>query len=214
MDSGVIEGELILPDDAKSIVLFSHIPGNNRFSPRNNFVAKRFNENQIGTFLFDLLSPEEDKDIRNRFDINLLTKRLMLVTDWICSYAPTKDLAIGYFGASTGAASAMMAASKLGDKISAVVSRGGRPDLAMPYLQNVVSPSLLLVGSLDPEIITLNSKALARLQCEKKLQIIEGASHLFEEPGKLTEIANVAASWFDKYLNKKAVYSLQLNPVI
>lgn len=195
-----LSGELILPEKACSIVLFSHGSGSSRFSPRNNFVAKILQEQQIGTFLFDLLSKEEDEIYENRFDIGLLTRRLVHVTEHIHSQNEFSELSIGYFGASTGAASALKAAAALPDLIQAVVSRGGRPDMAIDVAAKVKAPTLLIVGELDHQVIELNKKAYQVLTCEKKIEIVSGATHLFEEPGTLQKAATLATGWFTKHL--------------
>lgn len=197
----VLPGELDIPQNASSLVLFSHGSGSSRMSPRNQFVAKTLRESGIGTFLFDLLSPREDS-VRARFDISLLTERLILVTNWILKQHYTKDLNIGYFGASTGAASALNAAGKFGGKIKAVVSRGGRPDLATTtMLSRVKAATLLLVGSFDTDVLAWNQQAYERLNGPKELKVIPGASHLFEEAGKLEEVAEHAAIWFSRCLD-------------
>ncbi len=195
-----LEGNLVIPENAKSIVLFSHGSGSSRHSPRNNFVAKVLQDAGIATLLFDLLTEEEDEVYETRFDIQLLTKRLKDVTEWIKEQKEIKKMKIGYFGASTGAASALETASLLGNKISAVVSRGGRPDLAMDYLPSVKSPTLLIVGGHDGPVIEMNEAAFAKIDCEKQLEIIPGATHLFEEEGALEEAARLAMEWFRKYL--------------
>jgi putative phosphoribosyl transferase len=200
----IVEGTLTLPPGAKGIVLFAHGSGSSRFSARNQYVAKEFNKATIGTLLFDLLTQEEEEtDIvteEYRFNIPLLADRLIGATEWLRNDPNTKRLAFGYFGASTGAAAALIAAARLRSEISAVVSRGGRPDLAGDYLANVVSPTLLLVGSLDIEVIELNRRAMDQMKAEKKIVIIQGASHLFEEQGTLEEVAKIAIDWFLKYL--------------
>lgn len=197
-----LTGELIIPKDAKSLILFSHGSGSSRISPRNNYVARRLQEANMGTFLFDLLTEEEDLVYSNRFNIDLLTKRLIAVTKWILKLPLTKDFTIGYFGASTGAASALMAAAALGETVKAVVSRGGRPDLAMPVLDKVKASTLLIVGSLDLGVVELNQQAYQKLKCIKRIVIIDGATHLFEEPGKLEEVANHASKWLKKQLHE------------
>jgi dienelactone hydrolase len=200
----VVEGNLTIPSGAKGIVLFAHGSGSSRFSPRNQYVAKEFNKAKIGTLLFDLLtSEEEEQDMftaEYRFNIELLAERLIGATEWLKKNQQTKDYAFGYFGASTGAAAAIIGAAKLPNDISAVVSRGGRPDLAADYLPQVVAPTLLLVGGLDTEVIKLNRQAMAQMTAEKKLIIIPGATHLFEEPGKLEEVAKASKDWFLSYL--------------
>jgi putative phosphoribosyl transferase len=194
-----LPGELEIPQGASSLVLFSHGSGSSRLSPRNRLVAGSLREKGVGTFLFDLLGEHEDS-VQARFDISLLTERLVYVTEWILKQHYSKDLNIGYFGASTGAASALNAAARMRQRIKAVVSRGGRPDLAMPFLPKVKAATLLLVGGLDSDVIELNRQALERLKSTKELKVIPGASHLFEEPGKLEEVADLASKWFLKYL--------------
>ncbi|MFT4831530.1 MAG: putative phosphoribosyl transferase [Psychroserpens sp.] len=195
-----LEGTLILPEDALGLVIFSHGSGSSRLSPRNNFVAEVLQKNGLGTFLFDLLTKKEDMIYETRFNIELLTQRLISVTEWLQKYAPTKKLKKGYFGASTGAASALRAAAFFGDVIGAVVSRGGRPDLAMEDLTRVRAPTLLLVGGWDHMVIELNESAYEKLKCKRKLEIIPEASHLFEEPGKLKDVAERSSKWFSKWL--------------
>jgi putative phosphoribosyl transferase len=202
--SVVLEGNLTVPSGAKGAVLFAHGSGSSRFSPRNQYVAKFFNAQKIGTLLFDLLTNEEDQeDIETaeyRFNINLLAERLIGATEWLKKDPDTKNIVFGYFGASTGAAAALIAAAKLPNDIAAVVSRGGRPDLAANYLPRVVAPTLLLVGGLDTVVIELNRQAMEQMSAEKKLVIIPGATHLFEEPGKLEEVAKLSTDWFLRYL--------------
>jgi dienelactone hydrolase len=196
--SQMLHGELVLPSSRKGIVLFAHGSGSSRHSPRNQYVAHVLQKEGIGTLLFDLLAPEED-EISARFDINLLTERLLTATQWLQKKIESKAFSLGYFGASTGAAAALNAAALLGKDISAVVSRGGRPDLAMEALPRVRAPTLLLVGELDEMVIQLNQKAYDRLLVEKELTLIPGATHLFEEPGTLEKVACFAAEWFLKY---------------
>ena len=200
----VVEGTLTLPPEAKGVVLFAHGSGSSRFSPRNQYVAKEFNKATIGTLLFDLLTQEEEEtDIvtaEYRFNIPLLAQRLIGATEWLRNDPQTKRFAFGYFGASTGAAAALIAAAKLPNEIAAVVSRGGRPDLAGEYLPNVVAPTLLLVGGLDAEVIELNQEAMDQMTAEKKLTIIPVATHLFEEPGTLEQVAKFSKDWFLRYL--------------
>ena len=202
--SVVVEGNLAVPSGAKGVVLFAHGSGSSRFSPRNQYVAKQFNKARIGTLLFDLLTNEEDQeDIETaeyRFNINLLAERLIGATEWLNKDLDTKNIVFGYFGASTGAAAALIAAAKLPNDVAAVVSRGGRPDLAANYLPRVVAPTLLLVGGLDTVVIELNRQAMEQMSAEKKLIIIPGATHLFEEPGKLEEVAKLSTDWFLRYL--------------
>ena len=200
-----LDGELILPSDAQGIVVFAHGSGSSRFSPRNNYVAKVIQARGLGTLLFDLLTPQEDQNYATRFEIGLLTQRLLAATAWLKTEVNTQALKIGYFGASTGAAAALQAAAKLGNKIAAVVSRGGRPDLAGEQaLVKVMSPTLLLVGGADYGVIELNQQAYSRLQCTKQLLLIPGATHLFEESGTLEQVANQAAHWFIRYLTDTA----------
>jgi putative phosphoribosyl transferase len=200
-----VEGTLTLPSGTKGVVLFAHGSGSSRFSPRNQYVAKEFNKAKIATLLFDLLTPEEEEtDIvtaEYRFNIGLLAERLIGATLWLRNDPQTKKLAFGYFGASTGAAAALIAAAKLPKEITAVVSRGGRPDLAGKYLPNVMAPTLLLVGGLDTEVIELNREAMEQMPAETKLVIVPGATHLFEEAGKLEEVAKFSSDWFLKYFH-------------
>lgn len=195
-----LEGALIISSAAQGIVLFAHGSGSSRRSPRNNFVAEVLNEAGMGTLLMDLLIRKEDAIYENRFDIDLLTWRLERITQWIMEQPESKNLDIGYFGASTGAAAALQAAATFGSSIGAVVSRGGRPDLAMAALPRVKSPTLLIVGGCDDVVIDLNRQAYANLTAEKHLAIVPGATHLFEEPGTLQEVARLAAEWFQRHL--------------
>ena len=196
-----LDGELILPPSAKSVVLFAHGSGSSRFSPRNTYVAEVLQQHGIGTLLFDLLTREEDQDYETRFDIALLTQRLLAATAWLQANPKTQALHLGHFGASTGAAAALQAAAKMGNRIAAVVSRGGRPDLAGEIaLSRVSAPTLLIVGGEDYGVIELNQQAYALLDCEKKLTLIPGATHLFEEPGTLQQVARRAADWFTQHL--------------
>jgi len=201
----VVEGTLTLPPGAKSVVLFAHGSGSGRFSHRNQYVAKEFNKASIGTLLFDLLTQEEEEtDVvtaEYRFNIPMLAERLIGATERLRNDPKTKRLAFGYFGASTGAAAALIAAAKLPKDIAAVVSRGGRPDLAGDYLPRVGAPTLLLVGGLDTEVIELNKETMAQMRAEKKLVIVPGATHLFEESGTLEQVAKVSAEWFLRYLH-------------
>lgn len=196
-----LSGELVLPPAATGVVLFAHGSGSSRFSPRNTFVANVLQQQGIGTLLFDLLTRAEDQDYTMRFDIDLLTRRLLAATAWLQADPKTKSLRTGYFGASTGAAAALQAAAEMGNNIAAVVSRGGRPDLAGEVaLSQVIAPTLLIVGSADYGVIELNEQAYALMNCEKRLMLVPGATHLFEEPGTLEQAAQHAASWFSKYL--------------
>ncbi|MXS84220.1 dienelactone hydrolase family protein [Nitrosomonas oligotropha] len=197
--AGTVElsGDLILPPAATGVVLFAHGSGSSRFSPRNTYVAKVLQQQGIGTLLFDLLTRAEDQDYALRFDIDLLTQRLLAVTLWLQKNAATKTLKTGYFGASTGAAAALQAAAKMQDAVAAVVSRGGRPDLAGEVaLNQVTAPTLLIVGGADYGVIELNEQAYALMTCVKKLVLVPGATHLFEEPGALEKVAQFAADWF------------------
>lgn len=196
-----LSGELVLPPKASGVVLFAHGSGSSRFSPRNTYVANVLQQHGIGTLLFDLLTRAEDQDYAQRFDIDLLTQRLLAATDWLQMNPVTKSLKIGYFGASTGAAAALQAAAKMQDAVAAVVSRGGRPDLAGAVaLNQVTAPTLLIVGSADHGVIELNEQAYALMTCVKKLVLVPGATHLFEEPGTLEQVAQFAADWFLNYL--------------
>lgn len=195
------EGNLAIPQRARGLVVFAHGSGSSRLSPRNNFVAEVLRKASLGTLLFDLLTEEEDEVYENRFDIPLLAERLTSVTHWIQEQPNIDDLSLGYFGASTGAAAALRAAADLGKEIYAVVSRGGRPDLAKDVLNKVKSPTLLIVGGDDEPVIELNQLAFELLNTEKKLEIVPGATHLFEEPGTLEKVATLAAEWFIKYLS-------------
>lgn len=200
-DSVQVEGMLEIPQDAIGIVLFAHGSGSSRLSPRNNYVAGVLRSAKIGTLLMDLLTPQEDQDYRTRFDIALLTRRLLDATNWLRQYDQTRSLPIGLFGASTGAAAALQVAAILGPAIRAVVSRGGRPDLAgKEALEKVVAPTLLIVGGLDDVVIKLNQAAYDVLRCEKQLVIVPGATHLFEEPGTLETVAQLARDWFVAHL--------------
>ncbi len=196
----ILEGNLIIPKGAKGLVIFAHGSGSSRLSPRNNFVAGELQKRKIATLLFDLLTEHEDERYENRFNIPLLAERLAAATEWVMRQPQGGKLKVGYFGASTGSAAALIAAAKMGTGIHAVVSRGGRPDLAMAALPFVEAPVLLIVGGNDYEVIEMNETAFARLKCEKKLEIVPGATHLFEESGALEEVARLAAEWFSKYL--------------
>ena len=201
VDGVHIEGLLELPPEPQGLVLFAHGSGSSRHSPRNNYVARVLHGKGIGTLLMDLLTAAEDLDYQTRFDIALLTRRLLAATHWVKLFESTRQLPMGYFGASTGAAAALQAAAALGQGIRAVVSRGGRPDLAGSHdLVKVKSPTLLLVGGHDHDVIELNRDAYARLPGTKELSIISGATHLFEEPGTLEEVARQAAVWFSQHL--------------
>ena len=200
-DTVTVEGMLEIPERASGLVLFAHGSGSSRHSPRNNYVAGVLRQAGIGTLLMDLLTPEEDLDYAQRFDIGLLTQRLLAAADWVGAQESTRNLPLGFFGASTGAAAALEAAALLGQDVKAVVSRGGRPDLASRQaLTSVTAPTLLLVGGEDDIVIDLNQQAYAQLRCEKKVLIIPGATHLFEEPGTLEQVASLAADWFRNQL--------------
>jgi pimeloyl-ACP methyl ester carboxylesterase len=203
----LLEGELSVPEGAKGIVLFAHGSGSSRFSPRNRRVARVLRERRIATLLFDLLTRDEEAfDLQTaalRFDTGLLAKRLVDATRWLDRLDEVRDLDVGYFGASTGGGAALVAAAELGDAIGAVVSRGGRPDLAgEEALRRVVSPTLLIVGEQDTVVLQLNEEAFRLLRCEKELVVIPGVTHLFEEPGALEEVARLAAEWFERHLRR------------
>lgn len=193
-----LEGSLVVPEGAEGVVLFAHGSGSSRHSPRNNFVAQVLRKSGLSTLLMDLLTREEDIDYETRFDIELLSGRLETATRWLRD--EMAGARIGYFGASTGAAAALKAAVSMGEAVGAVVSRGGRPDLAFDSLPRVKAPTLLIVGGRDDVVIELNRKAYARLKCDKELVIVPGATHLFEEPGTLEEVARLAAFWFKERL--------------
>ena len=204
-DSVTLEGNLTLPEESRAIVLFAHGSGSSRHSPRNRYVARVLNEAKLATLLIDLLTlHEEVVDARTaqlRFDIDLLAERLVDATDWLTQFPDTKHLRIGYFGASTGAAAALAAAAVRPDAVRAIVSRGGRPDLAGAALTSVQAPTLLIVGEHDDQVVQLNRQALTQLRCEKRLVIVPGATHLFEEPGALDEVARLARDWFQRHLD-------------
>jgi dienelactone hydrolase len=199
-----LRGDLTLAPGARGVVVFAHGSGSGRLSPRNQYVAQVLVEGGLATLLFDLLTLEEERvDLRTReyrFDIELLGRRLVAVTDWLAQEERTRNLEIGYFGASTGAAAALIAAAARPEHVRAVVSRGGRPDLALDVLPEVRTPALLIVGGWDTEVIRLNESALARLAGPKELEIVPGATHLFEEPGALERVAELALEWFRRYL--------------
>jgi len=205
-----LRGNLNIPEQAVGLVVFSHGSGSSRLSLRNISVAKLLNENKISTLLVDLLTETENEIYENRFNIDLLADRLIDITKYLKGLHKLRDVPIGYFGASTGAAAALKASVKSDGAVKAIVSRGGRPDLAMTSLEWVKAPTLLIVGSLDYEVIELNEKALLKLKCEKKLEIVEGATHLFEEPGKLNMVSQLAIHWFKKYLQPERVGSVTL----
>lgn len=197
-------GNLAVPPGARGVVLFAHGSGSSRHSHRNRYVAQVLQQARLATLLMDLLTPEEEEAERwsrhLRFDIELLSGRLVQATHWLLGEAQTRDQAVGYFGASTGAAAALVAAARNPDPVRAIVSRGGRPDLAGDELPKVRAPTLLIVGGDDDVVIELNLQALGKLRTEKKLEIIPGATHLFEEPGALEQVAQLARDWFIRYL--------------
>ena len=204
VDSLDLEGILSVPTAARGVILFAHGSGSSRHSPRNRYVADILNESGLATLLIDLLTEDEQQvDLQTahlRFDIALLARRLEGITEWLVDHPEVEGLKLGHFGASTGAAAALVAAAELPELVRAVVSRGGRPDLAGPSLAAVEAPTLLIVGGADTVVIDLNRRAMAHMQCEKELQIIPGATHLFEEPGALKKVAELARDWFLKKL--------------
>lgn len=200
IDGVLLAGDLGVPEDPQGLVLFAHGSGSSRRSPRNRAVAAHLRDAGLATLLFDLLTETESLDRANVFDIPLLADRLVAATQWVADDADVGSLPVGYFGASTGAAAALVAAATLGDTIGAVVSRGGRPDLAGDALRAVRAPTLLLVGGADDQVLALNRAALQKLGGPKELMVIPGATHLFEEPGALEDVAEHAAGWFRRYL--------------
>jgi dienelactone hydrolase len=203
-----LDGDLIIPRKATGLVIFAHGSGSSRHSSRNRYVARQLNAGGLATLLMDLLTAaEEEVDLRTRhlrFDIGMLAERLVQAAEWAGRQRETQDLLIGYFGASTGGGAALVASAMRPEHIGAVVSRGGRPDLAGPALPRVAAPTLLIVGSEDYPVIEMNEEALGALRCEKRLEIVPGATHLFEEPGTLERAAELARSWFERYLNRAA----------
>ena len=199
-DRAMLHGNLTLVDQAAALVLFVHGSGSSRHSPRNQFVARTLNNAGLATLLFDLLTPEEElvdsRTAELRFDIGLLAERLVHATNWVKQQPQTGDFGVGYFGSSTGGGAALVAAAQLPDDIDAIVSRGGRPDLAADALPKVKAPTLLIVGGEDDVVIELNEKARAQMRCEVKIDIVPGATHLFEEPGALERVADLASDWF------------------
>jgi len=199
-----LPGDLAMPPHAQRMVVFAHGSGSSRLSPRNRFVAEQLNDTGLATLLFDLLTEEENEiDMRTRelrFDIPLLAQRLTGAVDWLAHYYPTEELRFGLFGASTGAAAALITASQRPDRIRAIVSRGGRPDMAGDALPHVHAPTLLIVGANDTQVIDLNRRAAESLTCEHTVELVPGATHLFEEPGTLEQCARLAAEWFDRHL--------------
>jgi pimeloyl-ACP methyl ester carboxylesterase len=204
VDAATLEGDLMVPEHARGVVLFAHGSGSSRFSSRNRFVAQTLREVGMGTLLLDLLTPREEAVDRVtaqlRFDIGLLARRLVGAIDWLGEHASTRELQTGLFGASTGGGAALVAAAARRERVRAVVSRGGRPDLAGEALPNVQAPTLLIVGGADDVVIQLNQQAYERLPGMKRLEIVPGASHLFEEPGALEAVAGLARAWFSTYL--------------
>jgi putative phosphoribosyl transferase len=199
-----LKGLLAVPDGARGIVVFAHGSGSSRLSPRNNQVARALNQAGLATLLFDLLLPGEAGDRHKVFDIPLLAGRLEEALDWLKEEESTADFTIGLFGASTGAAAALTAAARRPELVAAVVSRGGRPDLAAQALGDVLAPTLLIVGELDTVVIELNRRAMAQLTCPTRLEIVPGATHLFEEPGTLDRVVSLATAWFVEYLDRRA----------
>lgn len=201
VDVGRLDGTLSIPQDPSAVVVFAHGSGSSRLSPRNKFVASALHARGIATLLFDLLTPVEDSQYRNRFEIDLLTTRLVTATRWMQQHDDIARLPLGYFGASTGAAAAVRAACAGLSQITAVVSRGGRPDLAgREALEALTAPTLLMVGGRDTAVIALNREAFAMMKCEKQLRVIPGASHMFEEPGTLEQVAQLATDWLSLHL--------------
>lgn len=211
--SVVLEGDLCVPAEARGVVLFAHGSGSSRLSPRNRYVAQRLNRSGLGTLLLDLLTPSEELiDLQTkqlRFDILLLARRLVGATDWLLDRPDVRHLRLGYFGASTGAAAALVAAAERPQAVGAVVSRGGRPDLAGPALARVRAPTLLLVGGNDQAVIELNQQASELLRCDQRLVVVPGATHLFEEPGALDQVARLASEWFVRYLDQSPMRTNQ-----
>ena len=210
-----LDGNLGVPAGAHSVVLFAHGSGSSRHSPRNRYVAGVLREAGLATLLMDLLTADEEaidlQTQRLRFDISLLADRLVDATDWLTQNPDTRDLTIGYFGASTGAAAALVAAAERPDAVGAIVSRGGRPDLAGAALARVRAPTLLIVGGNDIPVIGMNQEAMAQLHVQTKLEIVPGATHLFEEPGALEEVARLAREWLERYLSGRQRSSYQAN---
>lgn len=196
-----LEGSMAVPDGATAVVVFAHGSGSSRHSPRNAAVAASLQERGLATLLFDLLTEEEDRDRSARFDVSLLNDRLVAATEWLAGREGTAELSVGYFGSSTGAAAALRAAAIPGLDVGAVVSRGGRVDMASDVLERVRTPVLLVVGGEDRQVLALNREAAERLACEKDVHVVEGAGHLFEGPGELEEVAEVAGEWFETHLD-------------
>lgn len=214
MDAGGVEleGDLTVPAAARGLVVFAHGSGSSRLSPRNQFVARELQQGNLATLLFDLLTSREEAEdaitAQLRFDIGLLGQRLVAVTDWLKQDARSSSLPIGYFGASTGAAAALIAAAARPSAVRAVVSRGGRPDLAPQALANVTAPTLLIVGGSDRVVLDLNEWALKQLRCEKRLEVVPGATHLFPEAGALEEVAGLARDWFVSHLQQEVAVAI------
>lgn len=202
VDGIYLAGELTIPTGSQTIIVFAHGAGSSRLSPRNREVARTLQGNGFATLLFDLLTEPEDLYYYNRFAIDLLTERLVAATRWLIRFPPAKDAGIAYFGGSTGAAAALMAAADL-TEVQAVVSRGGRPDLAMRDLPKVKAPTLLIVGGADQQVLQLNQTALEELRCQKRLEIVPGATHLFEEPGALDAVSRLAVAWFKAHTGQQ-----------
>lgn len=198
-----LEGILGLPPDPSGVIVFAHGSGSGQLSPRNNFVAHHLQQNGLATLLLDLLTPDEAEDRRKVFDIDLLADRLLLAKAWLDEDPRTKKLGVGYFGASTGAGAALQAAARDPQNIQAIVSRGGRPDLAEAYLPSVTAPTLLMVGGWDEPVIEMNQSAYEILICEKRLIVVPGATHLFEEPGTLEQVAEHACKWFLRHFHRE-----------
>ena len=194
-----LPGSLVIPPESIGIVLFAHGSGSSRHSPRNNYVAGVLQQHGLGTLLVDLLTKYEDLTYEMRFDISLLSRRLLAVTEWLSTQEEARSLSIGYFGASTGAAAAIQAAASSDRQISGIVSRGGRPDLAWAYLGRIKAPTLLIVGGNDEQVVELNRQAYAEIKTQKRLDIVAGATHLFEEPGALEKVSELSSAWFKKY---------------
>jgi len=207
-ERATLEGELTIPENAVALVLFAHGSGSSRHSPRNQFVARTLNDAGLATLLFDLLTPDEEAtDMytrEHRFNISLLAERLVHATKWAKKQEQTRNLRLGYFGSSTGAAAALVAAAEIAQDVGAIVSRGGRPDLAGNALPKVQAPTLLIVGGNDDIVIELNEMARDQMRCEVKLEIVPGATHLFEEPGALEKVAKLASDWFVNHIGAKS----------
>jgi predicted alpha/beta-hydrolase family hydrolase len=197
-----LPGELTLPEEAIGLVAFAHGSGSSRFSPRNHAVARSLHQSGLGTLLFDLLTERESQTRANVFDLPLLAERLLAATEWLNLQPDAGELGLGYFGASTGAGAALIAAAKAGKRVSAVVSRGGRPDLAREWLPEVQAPTLLIVGGLDTAVLGLNQIALDLLRCPKRLAVVPGATHLFEEEGTMERVSRLAVDWFSHHLRQ------------